>query len=94
MGKRKRWGGIPLAGKRAAREAAQQPQIQYECSDWTPEDDERLSSLVAEKGPGHWAELAEALGGRNPNDCWTRWYFDSLRLCLTLTLTPFGGIRK
>ena len=62
------------AGKRAAAEIRQQPEIVYNTAAWTPEDDSKLRQLVAEAGSAEWHDKAEKLQNRNPNDVWTRWY--------------------
>lgn len=70
----KRWGQRPGGGKRAAEEAAMLPPVEYNTAAWTARDDACLSSLVSAEGLHRWAEVAGALGGRNPNDVWARWY--------------------
>lgn len=59
------------AGGAAA--AAAEP-IEYLSAPWSKEDDEKLAALVAAEGVDEWHDKAKALGGRNPNDVWTRWF--------------------
>ena len=61
-------------GVAAAKEAAAAPRPTYADLPWSADDDARLGALVAATGTGEWHEKAKALGGRAPNDVWTRWF--------------------
>jgi hypothetical protein len=52
------WGARPLGGMRAAKEAALEPAKEYNCTEFSADDDARLARLVGERGLGCWAELA------------------------------------
>ena len=63
------------AGKRAADDLAQQPQVELPpAQPWAAADDAELRRLVAEGGTVGWDEKARQLGGRAANDVWVRWW--------------------
>ncbi|WOL14053.1 Myb-related protein B-like [Canna indica] len=41
---------------------------------WTPEEDQKIISLVAKYGPAKWSIIAKALPGRIGKQCRERWY--------------------
>jgi hypothetical protein len=40
---------------------------------WTREEDEKLREAVEQYG-ARWSKIAEAVGTRNGDQCWKRWY--------------------
>ena len=54
--------------------AARSEPIKYLVAPWAAEDDSKLAALVAAEGLDEWHDKAKALGGRNPNEVWTRWF--------------------
>lgn len=60
------------AGASAA--VATAAQAEYLATPWSHEDDSKLARLVGVEGLDEWHNKAKALGGRNPNDVWTRWF--------------------
>ena len=54
--------------------AARAEPIKYLVAPWAAEDDSKLAALVAAEGLDEWHDKAKALGGRNPNEVWTRWF--------------------
>ena len=41
---------------------------------WTPEEDDQLCAVVAQRGAGKWTELAEYFERKNPKQCRERWH--------------------
>lgn len=60
--------------RRRGSTAAVQTPVEYCSGPWTQDDDDQLAALVATEGVDDWHGKAKALGGRNPNDVWTRWF--------------------
>lgn len=40
---------------------------------WTPEEDARLTHIVAQLGASNWKRVADHIGTRNPRQCRERW---------------------
>ena len=67
-------GGGEFSARRNDGGAARAESIEYLVAPWSEEDDSKLAALVAAEGLDEWHNKAKALGGRNPNDVWTRWF--------------------
>lgn len=72
--------------------AEEQPKPVYREAAWGAEEDDKLRKLVAQGGgPGDWAGKAVELGGRDPNDVWTRWCAATASTPASRPLAWLGG---